>query len=82
MLTIHPGEYLRITYLEPESKTQKSLAKELGVSASAMSRLIEGKSEVSIKMALALEEALGRSAESWVMMQVQHSLQEARKKSR
>lgn len=78
MITMHPGEYLKMVYLEPNNETQKSLADRLGVSPSALSRLIEGKAAMTTEMAVRLEKTLDRSAESWMYMQVHYGLQQAR----
>ena len=57
----------------------RDLAARLGVSASTLSRVLKGTSAVSPEMALRLEKALGRSAESWLAMQAQHDLWHAKK---
>ncbi len=46
-----------------------TLAKNLGVAPSTLSRIVTGKSGVSPEMALRLSKALGRSPESWLAMQ-------------
>jgi addiction module HigA family antidote len=46
----------------------------LGVSASTLSRVLNGESAISPEMALRLAKALGRSAESWLAMQSNHDL--------
>lgn len=79
MITMHPGEYLSLAYLEPLQLSQSELAKRLGVSTSAVSRLISGRSELSPEMAVRLEFLFDRSAESWMSMQMHHSLAAARK---
>jgi len=78
MITMHPGEYLVIAYVDPLNLTRDALAKKLRVSRSAVSRLIAGKATLSAAMALKLEQAFDRSAESWMEMQTQHSLRLAR----
>lgn len=72
----HPGAYLKEHYLDNLQYTQCSLAKLLGVSTSALCRVISGKSEMSISLALKLEKVLGVSAEFWLELQVKYSLQE------
>lgn len=79
MITMHPGEYLRMAYIEPENVTQREISTKLGISPAALSRLLNGHSELSADMALKLESAFGRSAESWLVMQMRHSLAAARK---
>ena len=47
----------------------RELALKLGVAASTLSRVLKEASGVSPEMALRLSKALGRSAESWLTMQ-------------
>jgi antitoxin HigA-1 len=76
----HPGEILRDTVLAEVSVTQ--LAKSLGVSRVALSRVINGHSAVSAEMALRLAAALGGSAESWLRMQSAYDLWQASRRRR
>lgn len=78
----HPGEFLLAVYLEPNGMTGRELAAKLGVAASTLSRVLRGTSAVSPEMALRLEKALGRSAESWLAMQSGHDLWVARRNAR
>ena len=78
----HPGEFLVAVYLEPNGLTGRDLAAKLGVAASTLSRVLKGTSAVSPEMALRLEKALGRSAESWLAMQASHDLWKARRSVR
>ncbi len=55
-------------------------AGKLGVSASTLSRVLRGTSGISPEMALRLEKALGRSAESWLALQYAHDLWQARER--
>ena len=52
----------------------------LDVSASTVARLLAGASAVSPEMALRLAKTLGRSAESWLLMQHNHDLWQARQR--
>jgi addiction module HigA family antidote len=51
-----------------------ALAKHLGVTRAALSRVINGKAAVSAEMALKLEDALGVSADLWLRLQTQRDL--------
>ena len=75
----HPGEFISKVYLEPFSVSGRELAQQLGVSASTLSRVLNGSSRVSPGMALRLSKALGRTPESWLSMQDAHDLWQARK---
>jgi antitoxin HigA-1 len=74
----HPGEFIREVYLEPFSITGRQLSSKLGVSPSTLNRILKGKSGISSEMALRLSKALGRSPESWLTMQDNYDLWQAR----
>ncbi len=74
----HPGEFIRDVYLEPNGITGRQLAAKLGVSPSTLNRVLQGNSGISPEMALRLSKALGRSPESWLAMQDNHDLCQAR----
>ena len=74
----HPGEFLREVYLEPLDLSLRRLAAVLEVSPSTLSRVASGRSSVTPEMALRLAKALGRSAESWMALQSQFDLWQAR----
>ena len=75
----HPGEFIRETYIEPFDISIRSLAGNLGVAASTLARIVSESSAVSPEMALRLSKALGRSPESWLAMQDNYDLWQARK---
>ena len=75
----HPGEFIRETYIEPFEISIRSLADSLGVSPSTLTRIINLHSGVSPEMALRLSKALGRTAESWLAMQHNFDLWNAKK---
>lgn len=70
----HPGEFIQEVYLQPFGVTGRQLAAKLDVSPSTLSRVLQGKSNLSPEMALRLSKAIGRSPESWLLMQDQHDL--------
>jgi antitoxin HigA-1 len=75
----HPGEFIREIYLTPHNLSVRALAESLGVSASTVTRIINGSNGVSPEMALRLSKAIGRPPESWLAMQHNHDLWVARK---
>jgi addiction module HigA family antidote len=75
----HPGEFIRATYIEPFDISIRSLAGNLGVAASTLARIVSERSAISPKTALRLSKALGRSPESWLAMQGNYDLWQARK---
>ena len=74
----HPGEFIAEVYLSPNSLSGRELAAKLGVAASTLNRVLTGTSGISPEMALRLSKALGRSPESWLAMQYNHDLWQAK----
>jgi addiction module HigA family antidote len=70
----HVGEVIKELYLEPKGMSITELARRLGVSRCAASRLVNRKSRLSPKMAIALERVLEGSAEMWFNMQQSYDL--------
>lgn len=77
----HPGEFIRVVYLEPFGISVRNLAENLGVAPSTLNRVVSGKSGISPEMALRLAKALGRSPESWLAMQDHYNLWQARQQT-
>ena len=76
----HPGEFIKEVYLEPLEISPRRVALRLKVSPSTFSRLLKGQSRISPEMALRLSKCLGRSPESWLVMQDNYDLWQARQK--
>ena len=76
----HPGEFIREVYLEPLNVSFRSVAEKLKVSPSTFHRLIKGQSSISSEMALRLSKTLGRSPESWLAMQDNYNLWQAKQR--
>lgn len=74
----HPGEFITDVYLKPNHISGRELAMKLGVAASTLSRVLNGSNRVSPEMALRLSKTLGRSPESWLAMQYNYDLWQAR----
>ena len=74
----HPGEFIKDIYLEPLGVTPRGVALRLKVAPSTFSRLIKGQSSISPGMALRLSKCLGRSPESWLLMQDSYDLWQAK----
>ena len=74
----HPGEFIREVYLEPLSVSYRAVALKLHVAPSTFNRLIQGRSNISSEMALRLSKTLGRSPESWLAMQSNYNLWQAK----
>lgn len=76
----HPGEFIREVYLEPLDISYRTVAAKLKVAPSTFNRLIKGQSNLSSEMALRLSKTLGRSPESWLIMQNNYNLWQAKQK--
>ncbi|MCH8502273.1 MAG: HigA family addiction module antidote protein [Aliidiomarina sp.] len=76
---LHPGEFIKRVYLEPFNLSSNELARKLKMSAAQVSRLLNCKSDLSPTVALKLSKVLGRSPESWLAMQDNFNLWQARK---
>jgi antitoxin HigA-1 len=74
----HPGKFIREVYLEPLNVSYRAVALKLHVAPSTFNRLIQGRSNISSEMALRLSKTLGRSPESWLAMQSNYNLWQAR----
>ena len=75
---LHPGVFIKQTFLYELGISRTELSKQLKVARSTVSRLVEGKSDVSIEMAQRLSLGLHGSAEFWVNMQGNYDLWKAR----
>jgi addiction module HigA family antidote len=76
----HPGEFIFDVYMEPFGYSCRFLAKQLDVASSTLNRIIKGQSAVSPEMALRLSKALGRTPQSWLTMQDNYYLWQAKQK--
>ena len=74
----HPGEVIRAACLTPLGLSVTDAAKGLGVTRKTLSELLNGHSGVSPEMAIRLEKAGWSTAETWLRMQMQHDLWQAR----
>ena len=75
-IATHPGELIK-DELKERNLTQKELSEMTGVKPSVLSETINGKRSVSLNVAVALEKALGISAEVWMNLQTQYDLDSA-----
>lgn len=76
----HPGEFIREVYLEPLGVSFRVVADKLKAPPSTFHRLIEGQSNISSEMALRLSKTLGRTPESWLAMQDNYNLWQAKQR--
>ena len=70
----HPGEFIKEVYLDELGISEREVALKLKVAPSTLNRLIKGRSSLTPEMALRLSITLGRTPQSWLMMQDNYSL--------
>ena len=82
----HPGELLREDVLPNLAITVTEAAEQLGVTRVSLSRVLNGKAAISPEMSLRIEDWLGIEnggrAETWLQMQANYDLWQARQKPR
>lgn len=82
----HPGETLREDILPALGLTVTQAAKQLGVTRSALSRVLNGHAAISANMALRIEAWLGVErggrADVWLLGQTAYDLWQARQKGK
>jgi len=65
----HPGKILSELWLLPLGLTITHAAQGLGVSRKTLSEVVNGRAAISPEMAMRLELAFGKSAQSWLAHQ-------------
>ncbi|CRI68055.1 putative plasmid maintenance system antidote protein, XRE family [Thiocapsa sp. KS1] len=82
----HPGETLRDDVLPALGLTVTEVARQLGVTRAALSRVLNGRAAISPDMALRLEAWLGTEqcgrVELWLSQQMAYDVWQARHKPR
>ena len=74
---IHPGEMIK-DEIEYRGISQKQLAAEIGIPASVLNEVLNGKRAVMTEYALLLEAALGIEADLWLRLQSEYNKQIAK----
>jgi addiction module HigA family antidote len=76
---VHPGPWLRRTYVDHYGLDVTETAKRLGVTRPPMSNLLNGKAALSPEMAIRFEKAFGIKASILVRMQANYDIAQAEK---
>ncbi|NMG10654.1 HigA family addiction module antitoxin [Brasilonema sp. UFV-L1] len=74
---IHPGEILRLEFLEPLNITPYRLSKDIGVAQTRISEILSAKRSLTADTALRLSRYFGNSAQFWLNLQIQYDLRQA-----
>ncbi|MBI1734685.1 MAG: HigA family addiction module antidote protein [Candidatus Rokubacteria bacterium] len=75
----HPGRTIKSDCLEPLGLTVTAGAKVLGVTRKALNNVVNGKAGISAEMAIRLAKAFGSTADTWLRLQANYELAQARK---
>lgn len=81
MRPVHPGEVLRLDYLEPLGMTPNALAKRLHIPASRINDIVLERRGVSADTAMRLARFFGGDAQSWLNLQITYELRTAQASS-
>ena len=73
----HPGLSVRQDCLEPLGLSVTEAARKLGVSRKGLSRLVNGRSGISIEKAIRLDKTFGGGAEVWSRLQTDYDFAQA-----
>jgi antitoxin HigA-1 len=79
---IHPGEILRLEFLEPLDITPYRLSKDLGVAQTRIGEILSEKRSITADTALRLARYFGNSAQFWMNLQTQYDLRQAAAENR
>ena len=77
----HPGEILLEEYLKPMNISQYRLAQEVGVPPRRINEIVKGQRAITADTALRLAAFFGTDAESWINLQSDYDLRQAKAKS-
>ena len=77
---IHPGEILKIEFLDGLGITPYALSRDAGIDKAMVSRIVNGKSSISADTALRLGAYFGTSPDSWMNLQSHYDLEVAKDK--
>ena len=75
----HPGAFVKTEVIKPLSLTVAAAAKVLGVSRPTLSMFLNGRSNLSGKMALRIEKAFGVQMDTLMRMQVSYDIAQTRR---
>jgi antitoxin HigA-1 len=71
---IHPGEILKLDFLEPMNITPYRLSIDIGVAQTRISEILNGKRGISADTAIRLSRYFGNSAQFWLNLQSGYDL--------
>src|SRR5690349_10213721 len=78
LANVHPGEILRLDFLEPLGITPYRLAKAIGVQQTRISEIIKGERSITLDTAIRLGRYFNTTPEFWLNLQNHYDLEEIR----
>lgn len=66
---VHPGEFILRTYVEPLQLSNEELSHKLDIPLESLNQLLKARLSLNEEWADRLSKTLGRSPESWLLMQ-------------
>lgn len=79
---LHPGEIVKDALIDGAGLNVTAAAEHLGISRTALSRLLNCHAGISPEMAVRLSKLLGTSVEMWINIQAHYDMWAAMKKAR
>lgn len=77
---IHPGEILKLDFLEPLNLSISRLAQDTGLSVRRMSEIVQGRSPVTLDIALRLGRYFRTTPQLWLNLQRAYDLEELQRR--
>ena len=81
-LPTHPGEILKLEFLEPMNLTEIALAQHLNISVEKIIEVVQGKQGITPKTAWLFSQAFGTTPQFWMNLQTNYDLALSRPKER
>ena len=78
---IHPGDILKLDFLEPLNLSISQFAKDIGLSVQCVSEIVQRKSSVTLDIALRLGRYFSTTPQLWPNLQRAYDLEELQRGS-
>ena len=82
IINIHPGEILRLEFLEPMAITPYRLSKDINVAQTRIGEILSEKRGITADTALRLSKYFGNSAQFWLNLKTQYDLRQAQEENK
>jgi len=70
--SMHPGQILKTTFIEPDKISKKALAKQLDISAQKLAKIVKGQQSITYDLSLKLADIFHTPPEFWTLLQHQY----------